>query len=73
MHQAIYSNVNAQPKYLKPQGAVLRRFVHLNKIVHSRKSTFREMLTSGDLKSGHSLVIHISPECQPQNYDMGMD
>ena len=44
MGQAIYLNVNAQPKYLKSQGAVLRRFVQLNKIVHSRKSTFTEML-----------------------------
>ena len=58
MGQAIYSSVNAQPKYLKSQGAVLRRFVHLNKIVHSRKSTFTEMLTSRDLKSGHSLCCN---------------
>ena len=58
MGQAIYLNVNAQPKYLKSQGDVLRRFVQLNKIVHSRKSTFTEMLTSGDLKSGHSLCCN---------------
>ena len=58
MGQAICSSVYAQPKYLKSQGAVLRRFVHLNKIVHSRKSTFTEMLTSRDLKSGHSLCCN---------------
>ena len=42
-------------KYLKSQKAVWWTFVHLNKIVHSRKPTFTEMLTSGDLKSGDSL------------------
>ena len=42
-------------KYPKSQRAVLWTFVRLNKIVHSRKLTFTEMLTSGDLKSGDSL------------------
>ena len=74
MGQAIYLNVNAQPKYLKSQGAVLRRFVQLNKIVHSKKSTFTEMLTSGDLKSGHSLCCntHLPRMSAPKLY-MGMD
>ena len=74
MGQAIYLNVNAQPKYLKSQGAALRRFVQLNKIVHSRKSTFTEMLTSGDLKSGHSLCCntHLPRMSAPKLY-MGMD
>ena len=74
MGQAIYLNVNAQPKYLKSQGDVLWRFVQLNKIVHSRKSTFTEMLTSGDLKSGHSLCCntHLPRMPAPKLY-MGMD
>ena len=48
-------NIPLLLKYLKSQRAVLWTFVHLNKIVHSRKLTFTEMLTSGDLKSGDSL------------------
>ena len=51
-------------KYLKSQKAVWWTFVHLNKIVHSRKLTFTEMLTSGDLKSGDSLFLHCT---SPQN------
>ena len=43
MHQIVYSNINIVihiRNISKSQKAVLRRFVHLHKIVHSRKPTF---------------------------------
>ena len=63
MCQTVYSNVKSyqtQPKYPKYGKAVLRRFVHFNKIVHSRKPKFTAFFKG-------SWMFQQNSECRSNN------
>ena len=76
MHQIVYSNINIVihiRNISKSQKAVLRRFVHLHKIVHSRKPTFTDFFKGSQSSNkpanigAKSCKHHAHTECS-KNY-----